>query len=127
MIPRPPRSTRTDTPCPYTSLFRSAVAALVAELHQHAVFAPGQAATALLLAAMLLAARHHRAQTEEDLVTGHRHPDRRQVGQGGVLQVHGAVGQVEDGDALRRGGPGERSDEHTSELQSLMRISYAVF
>src|SRR3546814_5900822 len=96
---------------------------------------------------MLVAARHHRAQTEEDLVTGHRHPDRRQVGQGGVLQVHGAVGQVEDGDALRRGGPGEvdraghrlrllfghpqiparRSEEHTSELQSLMRTSYAVF
>src|SRR3546814_1661127 len=41
------------------------IAELVAELHQHAVFAPGQAATALLLAAMLLAARHHRAQAEE--------------------------------------------------------------
>src|SRR3546814_19713501 len=85
MIRRPPGSTRTDTLFPYTTLVR---------------------ATALLLAAMLLAARHHRAQTEEDLVTGHRHPDRRQVGQGGVLQVHGAVGQVEDGAALRPGGPG---------------------
>src|SRR3546814_7733836 len=29
--------------------------------------------------------------------------------------------------ALRRAGPGDRSEEHTSELQSLMRISYAVF
>src|SRR3546814_17176367 len=86
MIRRPPGSTRTDTLFPYTTLVRS---------------------TALLLAAMLLAARHHRAQTEEDLVTGHRHPDRRQVGQGRVLQGHGAVRQVEARDALRRGGPAQ--------------------
>src|SRR3546814_4354098 len=39
----------------------------------------------------------------------------------------------DDGDAKRvghgddRGGEGQRSEEHTSELQSLMRISYAVF
>src|SRR3546814_14588895 len=113
MILRPPRSTRTDTLFPYTTLFRSfaepvavlveqrgasgrgvvgdldEIAELVAELHQHAVFAPGQAATALLLAAMLLAARPHRAQAEADVVVGHRHPDRPQVGPGGGLQVHG--------------------------------------
>src|SRR3546814_6625797 len=38
MIPRPPRSTRTDTPCPYTTLFRSVIAiqplAIAAVLHR---------------------------------------------------------------------------------------------
>src|SRR3546814_4341793 len=62
MIRRPPRSTRTDTPFPYTTLFRS----------PHHAFEPGDAPR-------------------------HRHP------------------------------AGGRSEEHTSELQSLMRISYAVF
>src|SRR3546814_10214488 len=100
MIRRPPRSTRTDTLVPYTTLFRSL-----------------------------------------DLVRG-------QVGRQ-------AVGVLETARPLRRGYPGvgkfpvsigqlsglgvdasgeaivfpelERSEEHTSELQSLMRISYAVF
>src|SRR3546814_1468482 len=43
----------------------------------------------------------------------------------------GGVGEVESarrgGDARRRQNPAHRSEEHTSELQSLMRISYAVF
>src|SRR3546814_14692202 len=67
MIRRPPRSTRTDTLFPYTTLFRS-----------HAV--GGRSIRSRLLRAG---------------AAGHR-------------------------------GPG-RSEEHTSELQSLMRISYAVF
>src|SRR3546814_9734595 len=37
------------------------------------------------------------------------------------------VDTVNFGGAMRRGGGGERSEEHTSELQSLMRISSAVF
>src|SRR3546814_3074326 len=65
MIRRPPRSTRTDTLFPYTTLFRS---------------------------------RHH------------------------------AAGDLGDGGADGLGDEGHRrSEEHTSELQSLMRISYAVF
>src|SRR3546814_5951555 len=71
MIRRPPRSTRTDTLFPYTTLFRSANGSASAEL---------------------------RAARDE---TG------RNAGS-------------EDAEA-------ERSEEHTSELQSLMRISYAVF
>src|SRR3546814_1595936 len=52
------------------------IAELVAELHEHAVLLAGQAATAVLLAAVLLAAGHHRAQAEEDVVVGHGHPHR---------------------------------------------------
>src|SRR3546814_14452593 len=65
MIRRPPRSTRTDTLFPYTTLFRSP--------------------------------RRHRP--------------------GGPAEGAGAAGRARE----------PRSEEHTSELQSLMRISYAVF
>src|SRR3546814_16490135 len=76
MIRRPPRSTRTDTLFPYTTLFRSA---------------PRRDARPAC----------HRYRRD-------RHPQ---------------------GPRLPRGsrGPCGRSEEHTSELQSLMRISYAVF
>src|SRR3546814_2783304 len=95
MIRRPPRSTRTDTLFPYTTLFRSVVG------DQRAVHAQDAAAL-----------RHvkHVALAQELL--------------GALLAQDGAAvdlgGHVE-GDA------GRRSEEHTSELQSLMRISYAVF
>src|SRR3546814_3368472 len=99
MLRRPPRSTRTDTLFPYTTLFRS-----VDE---------GQAVRSRPTA-FAAAARGQ---------GGHRlglpDPVRRDGGAAG----HGR-GTADD----RRGGdlPG-RSEEHTSELQSLMRISYAVF
>src|SRR3546814_8158876 len=67
MIRRPPRSTRTDTLFPYTTLFRSPPAARAGDDEVCPVAAP------------------------------------------------------------RHGQAGRRSEEHTSELQSLMRISYAVF
>src|SRR3546814_3571320 len=92
MIRRPPRSTRTDTLFPYTTLFRSAACA-------------GG-----------LAGGDHRA-----------------------VDVGAAGGRLRQ--PLRRRRPARhdlcdpglrlsrqlRSEEHTSELQSLMRISYAVF
>src|SRR3546814_5108829 len=80
MIRRPPRSTRTDTLFPYTTLFRSAGGAL----------RPGERDGRLL-------------------------PDRSRGRSRFLLAQAGG----------RRGG--DRSEEHTSELQSLMRISYAVF
>src|SRR3546814_5241253 len=92
MIRRPPRSTRTDTLFPYTTLFRSHLGE-VGETHmrQHQV---------LLVA-------------DADLV------------------VAEALGEVGDRRHLRGAGIARRltfrSEEHTSELQSLMRISYAVF
>src|SRR3546814_1503821 len=74
MIRRPPRSTRTDTLFPYTTLFRSAAHVLSLPMHPYLD-----------------------ADTQDRII-----------------------------DALRNG-LDQRSEEHTSELQSLMRISYAVF
>src|SRR3546814_1834395 len=90
MIRRPPRSTRTDTLFPYTTLFRSA--------HTHLV--------------------PHLA-----LVDG-----RFQAISRGVLEeINGGGLVVVVVVALRFEFGQHRSEEHTSELQSLMRISYAVF
>src|SRR3546814_17576720 len=92
MILRPPRSTRTDTLFPYTTLFRSQV---VAEEAHHGLGARGlhRRVVALLFAAV---------------------PEQRA----------GDQADAEHGDGRQHPG---RSEEHTSELQSLMRISYAVF
>src|SRR3546814_1838158 len=99
MIRRPPRSTRTDTLFPYTTLFRSD---LVVEVHVLVEADAGGGAG--------------RLQTGEQL--------------GGELGAELDEGGVEVELAGRTGTLGqrlERSEEHTSELQSLMRISYAVF
>src|SRR3546814_2117540 len=90
MIRRPPRSTRTDTLFPYTTLFRSSARDLRARLRLPDV--PRQRALRGRLPA--------------------RHLDR-------------AAADRQAPDRDRRGD--RRSEEHTSELQSLMRISYAVF
>src|SRR3546814_3448661 len=96
MIRRPPRSTRTDTLFPYTTLFRSRVA--LADL------AAGNGRKAGV---------EHNAQRRHELrVVAEAHGELRIVGQHGVR-----AGQDR----------AARSEEHTSELQSLMRISYAVF
>src|SRR3546814_1918571 len=85
MIRRPPRSTRTDTLFPYTTLFRSdAVSAAAAANSTWAV------SLARLTRAALTPGRASRAFST-------------------------------------RPAQEARSEEHTSELQSLMRISYAVF
>src|SRR3546814_2098350 len=81
MIRRPPRSTRTDTLFPYTTLFRSI--------------------------------------------------DQKLVGQVAGVQIQQVTGAPGGGTSVKIRGAGSigagRSEEHTSELQSLMRISYAVF
>src|SRR3546814_8853967 len=82
MIRRPPRSTRTDTLFPYTTLFRSAMTRLPAACRT----GPGRASGALFDEATVQASPATSAETVRC-----------------------------------------RSEEHTSELQSLMRISYAVF
>src|SRR3546814_6590611 len=84
MIRRPPRSTRTDTLFPYTTLFRSL---------------GGERA----LVRAVLAHRPRRL---------HGHPAALRVPL--PARREGSLDQA-------------RSEEHTSELQSLMRISYAVF
>src|SRR3546814_7365985 len=103
MIRRPPRSTRTDTLFPYTTLFRSQGDRRI--LGQRAALGgpqgigvrPGRLGAGLGCPAE---ARH----------VGMRRALRRQQGDRLTFRVDGF-----------------RSEEHTSELQSLMRISYAVF
>src|SRR3546814_16430063 len=83
IIRRPPRSTRTDTLFPYTTLFRSPAATR----------------------------RRRRRRAGATSGAGARRGDQQAVAGhfSGLGQAH------------------QRSEEHTSELQSLMRISYAVF
>src|SRR3546814_4941943 len=99
MMRRPPRSTRTDTLFPYTTLFRS-------------VFAPDQARFDIVAAGQLFQG----GDVQRRLEAGQGLPDQ----QGLALPVAAhEVGRAESAQ--------QRSEEHTSELQSLMRISYAVF
>src|SRR3546814_12578261 len=88
MIRRPPRSTRTDTLFPYTTLFRSIVTLIGMDTH------------GVITGTQVL--RH----AEPILLLGIPEDD----------LIH-FIAQY----------TGRRSEEHTSELQSLMRISYAVF
>src|SRR3546814_5518231 len=88
MIRRPPRSTRTVTLFPHTTLFRS-VGGLGGGDHQHA------------------AVRRGPRSRRVDVVVG-QHRRQPRFGDDGRVRTR-------------------RSEEHTSELQSLMRISYAVF
>src|SRR3546814_19183152 len=89
MIRRPPRSTRTDTLFPYTTLFRSK---------------PGPARQCSSV--LFLLDRPIVDSAPEPVI---------------VVEYIGQVNPVVPGIGL------DRSEEHTSELQSLMRISYAVF
>src|SRR3546814_6651961 len=84
MSQRPPRSTRTDTLFPYTTLFRSRFPSILTRdgPSLHPPVTGGSSAMAMLM-----------------------------------------IGEL----ARRTGAKVNRSEEHTSELQSLMRISYAVF
>src|SRR3546814_5535515 len=106
MIRRPPRSTRTDTLFPYTTLFRS-----------HADFPllhPGRYRGAGLLPRKIW----QRVQADRD------QDDADRVQQHGNRAYRGVQPSARhDRHARER----IRSEEHTSELQSLMRISYAVF
>src|SRR3546814_10247740 len=88
MIRRPPRSTRTDTLFPYTTLFRSITA-----YQSYATADVGLIA--------------YETPSREGLV----------LDEGVILEI------VRPGTS----DPVPKSEEHTSELQSLMRISYAVF
>src|SRR3546814_1159761 len=99
MIRRPPRSTRTDTLFPYTTLFRSRGCCRTAAIDKQAP-------------------NHNFGDR------GVRHGEGRNLYQGLVRLLRAGKGSAE---REGRGVRGIRSEEHTSELQSLMRISYAVF
>src|SRR3546814_7431503 len=100
MIRRPPRSTRTDTLFPYTTLFRSYMFDILWEVKQ--------------------------SLREPDSFE-HIRSSATAVDENGVQRIliefraRNGFGGMNIGKAVAR------SEEHTSELQSLMRISYAVF
>src|SRR3546814_9126885 len=103
----PPRSTRPDTLCPYTTLFRSRLSRQVQE--RQVVRAPGP---------------------------GGPRPRPRAGLRAGPMAVEGSLPPVAPDHRPANlvppptsyaGTASERSEEHTSELQSLMRNSYAVF
>src|SRR3546814_8092064 len=106
-IRRPPRSTRTDTLFPYTTLFRSRSG--VGDLHRLRAGGAGQEGLqrrpARGEAGLRKACRHCQPQKSV--------PWSRKARASTILCTSEA--------------PSTRSEEHTSELQSLMRISYAVF
>src|SRR3546814_7270104 len=110
MIRRPPRSTRTDTLFPYTTLFRSVGAA---RQRRHDV---GDARGHILPRA--LGRLDHKLQIAD---LGRREGDAN--GARRVADFHGCG----SGSSFALEAARPRSDEHTSELQTLMRISYAVF
>src|SRR3546814_7391592 len=109
MIRRPPRSTRTDTLFPYTTLFRARSEVEVGPVN-------GLCSIEIPLVGLgfgNLAPAAHLRQI----------PDR--------IRIKGIASIIPEEDVEIRRWPRvagrERSEEHTSELQSLMRISYAVF
>src|SRR3546814_10559951 len=112
MIRRPPRSTRTDTLFPYTTLFRSLRLRLgpangIRRYSHHAVGLHG-------------AVRRHPGARHHAL---RRYPPWNHQAYQPRRTSEPHLPQQRDVSA----GADPRSEEHTSELQSLMRISYAVF
>src|SRR3546814_1365021 len=126
MIRRPPRSTRTDTLFPYTTLFRSALGyapdsrtRLKAALNSYGVPA--------LVEAGLLIQPEDNGREPYDRFRGRLMFPIRDT-RGRVIAFGGRI--LGDGEPKYLNSPDTplfRSEEHTSELQSLMRISYAVF
>src|SRR3546814_2585334 len=98
MIRRPPRSTRTDTLFPYTTLFRSLVSVLTFTAVESAL-SPMPSSFGAKIAA---------ADPAASSAAPHG-PEKKPANRPAMPAVP------------------SRSEEHTSELQSLMRISYAVF
>src|SRR3546814_8325044 len=96
MIRRPPRSTRTDTLFPSTTLFRSTIMFALAGLAVHGMEP--------------LSLRYFDLE-----------------GDGTIRYLTGAELDAREAELAKPREQKHRSEEHTSDLQSLMRISYAVF
>src|SRR3546814_4460188 len=151
MIRRPPRSTRTDTLFPYTTLFRSEAlhqpdddaarsgsqpAAAPVRRQSLARIRPGAGAMGRAMDGAGRADggalpadpldRHHAARRPATGNLGCKLPRQwRRLGQSVRLGI--GLGAMAAAGMSPQGQWRLRSEEHTSELQSLMRISYAVF
>src|SRR3546814_6319803 len=126
MIRRPPRSTRTDTLFPYTTLFRSRKRVTLESLRK--IGRPSRSEFDAQYQARLGASRRLEKQryrlSHQQHCKGVRHGHQR--------FYRPKFGRRPDRSSSARPAPCRalpcpRSEEHTSELQSLMRISYAVF
>src|SRR3546814_2419861 len=133
MIRRPPRSTRTDTLFPYTTLFRSGAGTFDVFAVVGAAEGVGALFGRLAGAAGLgvFAGGNVRAGVAQAVAVA----DRSVAGFGTDCDCGGVRlealfdlgGLLRTGNGCETGSGEDRSEEHTSELQSLMRISYAVF
>src|SRR3546814_8740839 len=146
MIRRPPRSTRTDTLFPYTTLFRSRAGDREHHVHRQAEHADDVVRVLPELLEVASRAQREQVLQQPGQVDHHARQQRKSVEQADQAHQPGAddrqaervVQLVEQllQAGLRwlraavevvEGGIQPRSEEHTSELQSLMRKSYAVF
>src|SRR3546814_2103579 len=136
MTLRPPRSTRTNTPVPSTTLFRSGGQATMSGEPYAPATGPGAGSAAIAMAQPELqvetaAGRVPEARAEEDSFIAPQPAEPEAEGgseMGGFHAEPDPFAEAALANAARREAPRqERSEEHTSELQSLMRISYAVF
>src|SRR3546814_9435040 len=119
MIRRPPRSTRTDTLFPYTTLFRSWTHELkwLARLNSNLA----RWFTGIEIHPGARIGRRFFIDHGMGVVIG----ETAEIGEDVTLYHGVTLGGVSWNKGKRH--PTLRSEEHTSELQSLMRISYAVF
>src|SRR3546814_9584827 len=130
MIRRPPRSTRTDTLFPYTTLFRSPglESAVLQAVTEHGLDQIDKFDGLTLYAGAGL--KRSRARASSVILGDYFSDGSFSVDWGSYLKFSAEPGKpVEISRAPLTGLPLYyfRSEEHTSELQSLMRISYAVF
>src|SRR3546814_3052293 len=131
MIRRPPRSTRTDTLFPYTTLFRSKPCSCQPSADAMLLQAASSSADIPLIVRMLgrsllVAPRHPLLRTRASPLVKHNSVC-------AMLDLH-TIFESATGLSLGRhicmqdfsaaSASAQRSEEHTSELQSLMRISY---
>src|SRR3546814_2600980 len=120
MIRRPPRSTRTDTLFPYTTLFRSPTTPLPTQFRQRPDAWPQAARPKLRTGKSRKTPSATRITfqptppAKSDIPCHFKSTKRHFLSAFAAPCQHQSVSPI-------------RSEEHTSELQSLMRISYAVF
>src|SRR3546814_3487935 len=131
MTRRPPISTRSDTLFPYTTLFRSA-----RRSRRHYPASPARSVPRRRRPVLLPSYPADPGEENGEKGVEHDHQENRLHNGGGGSQAHffripfdlHALETARNGDDHPENGRlHQRSEEHTSELQSLMRISYAVF
>src|SRR3546814_1365496 len=130
MIRRPPRSTRTDTLFPYTTLFRSLADVARVRLGQHQSDEPAHR-MADHRRARKLVRRHDRVEIGDDSVEDARREVLARIAAAEAVDPHriDAVRPLARGHDAGTDGAraGQRSEEHPSELLSLMRTSHARY